>query len=64
MTRVALRMVHCAALTLSLCVGTATAGDGLPWFDDGRPSPQARPAVELLAAAATHGLELAEQTEI
>ncbi len=57
MARAASRMVHCAALTLLVCVGTATAGDGLPWFDDGRPSPQSRQAVELLAAAASHGLE-------
>jgi murein L,D-transpeptidase YcbB/YkuD len=43
---------------LCLCCGSAmAAADGLLWFDGGRPAPQARQAVELLAAAATHGLE-------
>lgn len=45
----------CAAISLSC--GSAMAADGLLWFSGGRPDPQARQAVELLAAAATHGLE-------
>ncbi len=57
MASAASRFVHCAALTLFLGVGSATPADGLPWFDDGRPGPQARQAVALLAAAASHGLE-------
>ncbi|MGZ5239578.1 MAG: L,D-transpeptidase family protein [Caldimonas sp.] len=57
MTSTASRWVHRAALTLWLCFGSAVAADGLLWFDDGRPGPQARQAVELLAAAASHGLE-------
>ncbi|MDD5324181.1 MAG: L,D-transpeptidase family protein, partial [Polaromonas sp.] len=46
-----------AALALLLCCGNSMAADGLLWFDGGRPGPQARQAVELLSAAATHGLE-------
>ena len=34
-----------------------TAADAPLWFDAGRPSAQARAAVELLATAASHGLE-------
>jgi L,D-transpeptidase YcbB len=33
------------------------AADALPWFDGGRPGAQALQAVELLAAADSHGLE-------
>ena len=33
------------------------AAEGLLWFDGARPGPQASQAVELLAAAATHGLD-------
>jgi murein L,D-transpeptidase YcbB/YkuD len=53
------RWVHCAALTLWFCCGSASAADdGLLWFaSDGRPGPQARQAVEVLAAAASHGLQ-------
>lgn len=57
MAHAASRWVHFAALTLLLCIGSATAADGLSWFDNGRPGPQARQAVELLATAASHGLE-------
>lgn len=46
-----------AVLALWLCCGNSMAADGLLWFDGGRPGPQARQAVELLSAAATHGLE-------
>jgi murein L,D-transpeptidase YcbB/YkuD len=35
----------------------ATATAPLPWFEDGRPGAQALQAVELLSAAAGHGLE-------
>ncbi len=37
--------------------GPGAAADALPWFDGGRPGAQALQAVELLAAAASHGLE-------
>jgi len=57
MVRAASRWVHGAALALLLYVGSATATDGLLWFDGDRPSAPAREAVELLAAAASHGLE-------
>jgi hypothetical protein len=49
------RFVCSATLTVWLCFGSATAADGLLWFDGDRPSPLARQAVELLAAAARHG---------
>ena len=49
------RFLGCTAITL--CCGSAMAADGLLWFNGGRPDSQARQAVELLAAAATHGLE-------
>lgn len=51
------RLLRGAAITLWLYCGSATAADGLRWFDGARPGPQARQAVELLAAAATHGLQ-------
>lgn len=39
------------------CGAGAAAADASPWFDGARPGPQAVQAVELLAAAASHGLE-------
>ncbi len=46
------------ALVLSwLCGAGALAADAALWFDGERPGAQARQAVELLAAAASHGLE-------
>ncbi len=45
------------ALVLWLGCGVASAADGLLWFEGGRPGPQAQQALELLAAAASHGLE-------
>ncbi|OGA96491.1 MAG: peptidase, partial [Burkholderiales bacterium RIFCSPHIGHO2_12_FULL_61_11] len=51
------RTLRGAAVALWLCWGSSMAADGLLWFDGGRPGPQARQAVELLATAATHGLE-------
>ena len=50
------RFVRGAVFALMLCPGLAAAQD-LAWFEQGRPSPQARQAVELLAAAAAHGLD-------
>ena len=46
-----------AALALVLYCSNSMAADGLLWFDGGRLGAQARQAVELLSAAATHGLE-------
>lgn len=51
------RFAGSAALIGCLCVGNAMAADGPLWFEGGRPDAQARQAVELLAAAASHGLE-------
>jgi L,D-transpeptidase YcbB len=48
---------RCAALVLWLCAGRAHATDAALWFDAGRPNVQAGQAVELLAAATSHGLE-------
>ncbi len=45
------------ALALWLGSGAALAQDKLPWFEAARPGRAAHEAVELLAAAATHGLE-------
>jgi murein L,D-transpeptidase YcbB/YkuD len=44
-------------LALGLGCGAAAAADTLPWFDGGRPGHDAQQAVELLAAAASDGLE-------
>jgi len=57
MTSVIARFIRAAAILLWLCCGSSMAAEGLLWFDGERPAPQARQAVELLAAAATHGLE-------
>ena len=51
------RSLRGAAFALWLGGGTALAADGLLWFEGGRPGPQAGQAVELLSAAASHGLE-------
>jgi murein L,D-transpeptidase YcbB/YkuD len=57
MTSAVSRFICGAAIALWLCCGSSMAADGPLWFDGGRPGPQARQAVELLTAAATHGLE-------
>ena len=44
-------------LALGLGPGIAAAADGLRWFEGGRPGTPARQAVDLLAAAASHGLD-------
>ncbi len=49
--------LHRAALLLWLGLGTAAANAGPLWFDGPRPGPQARRAVEFLAASASQGLE-------
>jgi murein L,D-transpeptidase YcbB/YkuD len=46
------------ALGLLLSLGVALAGEAEgPWFSDGRPTPLARQAVQLLADAQSHGLD-------
>jgi murein L,D-transpeptidase YcbB/YkuD len=49
-------LVRSAAIALLLCSGNSMAAEGQLWFDGERPGAQAREAVQLLAAAATHGL--------
>lgn len=46
----------CAALALLLARQDAAAQDS-PWFEQGRPGPQAQQAVELLVASSAHGLD-------
>lgn len=46
-----------AALGLGLACNCATAADGPLWFEGGRPGEQAHQAIQLLGAAASHGLE-------
>ena len=46
----------CAALAL-LLVAARAAAQASPWFEQGRPGPQAQQAVALLAASAAHGLD-------
>jgi len=46
-----------AVLALALCGGGAMAAGDLRWFDGDLPGVQARQAVALLTAAASHGLE-------
>ena len=48
-------LIRSAAIVLWLCCGSSMAA-GQRWFDGERPGAQAREAVEVLAAAATHGL--------
>lgn len=61
MTMTVSRLTRSAAVALWLCCGSSMAAQaqeqGAFWFDGKRPAPQARQAVELLAASATHGLE-------
>ena len=45
-----------AVVVLGVNCCSVTAADAPLWFDGARPSLQARQAVELLAAAASHGL--------
>jgi len=42
---------------LCLLAGSALAADETVWFDAGRPRVQAQQAVDLLADAASHGLD-------
>ncbi|MDH5277400.1 MAG: peptidoglycan-binding protein, partial [Gammaproteobacteria bacterium] len=59
-TRLASRRGHALAFVLISLLwprGAAMAADVPLWFDGARPGPQALQAVELLAAAASHGLE-------
>lgn len=49
-----------ALLALWWVCGPAMANDGWLWFEGGRPTPQARQAVELLVDAASHGLDPAD----
>jgi murein L,D-transpeptidase YcbB/YkuD len=51
------RLAAIVLMALWLGVGTAAAAEDLPWFDGSRPGVQAQQAVDLLAAAASHGLE-------
>ena len=53
-SRRALLRAGCGA-ALACSVGVAVAAEG--WFEQGRPGPQARQAVEVLSAAASHGLD-------
>jgi len=48
--------VRIAVIALGLGGAAVAAADGLLWFDGARPSAQAHQAVELLAAAESHGL--------
>ena len=57
MATVVSRFMRGAAFALWLGCGSSMAADALPWFDGARPAPQALQAVELLAAAASQGLE-------
>ncbi len=45
------------AAALFACIGSTFGADSLTWFEQGRPSRNAQEAVELLAAAASHGLD-------
>ncbi len=51
------RLARLVLFTLCLVVGAASAAEELPWFEGGRPGVQAQQAVELLAAAPSHGLD-------
>lgn len=51
------RLLRAIALAWLSGLATATAAQVSPWFDGGRPGSQARQAVELLAAAPSHGLD-------
>jgi murein L,D-transpeptidase YcbB/YkuD len=49
--------VLCVMLAAALRGGAASASERLAWFDGTRPTASARDAVEILTAAASHGLE-------
>ena len=51
-----MRSLSLAASALVLCSAVALPAGASQWFDGGRPGAQAREAVALLAAAASHGL--------
>ncbi len=51
------RFVHCLLLVLALAAGPAPAADAPLWFDAGRPTMEARQAVEILLSAADEGLD-------
>jgi murein L,D-transpeptidase YcbB/YkuD len=51
------RWIRCTGLALWFGAASVGAGEDLLWFDGGRPSAQAREAVELLSDAASHGLD-------
>jgi len=52
------RVARCVALLLLwFCAGGTSAADTLRWFDGDRPGALARPAVDLLSDAASHGLQ-------
>jgi murein L,D-transpeptidase YcbB/YkuD len=51
------RLVRIILLALALAPGIAPAAEALRWFEGGRPGAQAQQAVDLLAAAASHGLD-------
>ena len=51
------RLVRTILLALGLGACILAAAAELPWFEGGRPGAQAQQAVDLLAAAASHGLD-------
>src|SRR5512139_706580 len=51
------RFVRIILLVVGLGVGVASAAEEQPWFEGGRPGALAQQAVDLLAAAASHGLD-------
>lgn len=50
-------MASCLAVGLAMSSSAASAGDRTLWFDSGRPNSEAFQAVNILANAATEGLE-------
>jgi murein L,D-transpeptidase YcbB/YkuD len=51
------RIVHCLLLVLAVAAGPAPAADASLWFEAGRPTAEARQAVEILVSAADEGLD-------
>lgn len=51
------RFVHCLLFLLAIAAGPAPAADAPLWFDAGRPTTEARQAVEILVSAADEGLD-------
>ena len=49
--------IRCCACALWLVAGSALGADDLRWFENSRPTALAQQAVELLADAASHGLD-------